>query len=512
MTATDSTIASDHTAETAAAYVEQPDRATVRLVLAAVAATLLFASLGQTIVSTAMPIMVADLGGMDHITWVITAYLLASTIGAPMAGKLGDLYGRKLVLQSGIAVFVLGAVIAGTAASMGQVIAGRLVQGFGAGTLIVTSMATVGDLLPPRQRGMAQGVLGAAFGVSTVIGPLLGGFIVQHWHWHWIFFVNLPVGVLAFLVIGAALPRRTERQERRVDYAGAALLAVLLASVVLLPNAAGEGAGWASPQIAALAVMGALALAGFVLIESRAEEPILPLSLFRNNTFLVVNAVGFLVGMGMFGTITFLPLFLQVVKGVSPTNSGLFLVPMMGGLIFASTMAGRVMSKTGRYKLMPTLSTGVLAVALVALSTISAESPLWFIAGAMVLIGLGLGPVFSVGVAAIQNAIPGSMMGVGTASANMFRLIGGSIGTAAFGAVFSAGLARNISGHMPGAGEGGLGSIGAEAVRAMPPEAQLRVMEGFSNALHPVFWIAALAAVLACLMSTQLRELPLSGA
>lgn len=511
MTATDPATASGDASITAA-YVEQPDGATVRLVLGAVAATLLFASLGQTIVSTAMPVMVADLGGMDHITWVITAYLLASTIAAPMAGKLGDMYGRKLVLQSGIVVFVLGAVIAGTAASMGQVIAGRLVQGFGAGTLIVTSMATVGDLLPPRQRGMAQGVLGAAFGVSTVIGPLLGGFIVQNWHWHWIFFVNLPVGALAFVVIGAALPRRTERQERRVDYAGAALLATLLASVVLLPNAAGEGAGWASPQVGALAALGALSLAGFVLIEGRAEEPILPLGLFRNNTFLVVNAVGFLVGMGMFGTITFLPLFLQVVKGVSPTNSGLFLVPMMGGLIFASTMAGRVMSKTGRYKLMPTLSTGVLAVALVALSTLSADSPLWFIAGAMVLIGLGLGPVFSVGVAAIQNAIPGSMMGVGTASANMFRLIGGSVGTAAFGAVFSAGLARNLSGHMPGAEAGGLRSIGAETLRALPPEAQLRVMEGFSEALHPVFWIAALAALLACLMSTQLRELPLSGA
>ncbi|MEQ5871339.1 MFS transporter [Sagittula sp. NFXS13] len=499
------------------ANLEQPrpqteaDPAMIRLILGAVAATLLFASLGQTIVSTALPTMVADLGGMDHITWVITAYLLASTVAAPLAGKLGDMYGRKLVLQSGIAVFMVGAVLCGLASSMNTVIAGRAVQGFGAGTLIVTSMATVGDLLPPRQRGMAQGILGAAFGVSTVVGPLLGGFIVQTWNWHWIFFVNLPVGVLAFVILGMALPTRTDRNTRKVDYVGAALLATLLSTVVLLPNAAAAGGGWASPVVAALAVLGVAAVAGFVLTETRAEEPILPMSLFRNNTFIVINTVGFLVGMGMFGTITFLPLFLQVVKDVSPTTSGLFLVPMMGGLIFASTGAGRIMSKTGRYKLMPTLSTGLLAMAMVALTTLSQDTPLWMIAGTMVLVGLGLGPVFSVGVAAIQNAIPQSLMGVGTASANMFRLIGGALGTAFFGAVFSAGLARNLAGHVPGAMEGGLRSLGAETVRAMPPEMQSRVMEGFSAALHPVFWIAATAALLACLLSTRLRELPLAN-
>lgn len=491
-------------------YIERPEPAVLRLILAAVAATLLFASLGQTIVSTAMPVMVADLGGMEHITWVITIYLLASTIGAPLSGKLGDMYGRKLVLQSGIVIFTIGAVICGTAGSMGAVIAGRAVQGLGAGTLIVTSMATVGDLLPPRQRGMAQGVLGGAFGVSTVIGPLLGGFIVEHLNWHWIFFVNLPVGLLAFLVLGAVLPRRAERPKRKVDYAGAALLATLLASVVLLPSAAGSGAGWAGREVLALAALGALALAGFVLVESRAEEPILPMSLFSNNVFLVVNAVGFLVGTGMFGTITFLPLYMQVVKGVSPTVSGLFLVPMMAGLIFSSMAAGRLMSRTGRYKMMPVLSTGIMAVAMVGMTTLSAESPLWMIAGTLVLVGIGLGPVFSVGVAAIQNAIPRSMMGVGTASTNMFRLIGGSVGTAAFGAVFSAGLAQRLSAHLPGTAD--LRSLGAEAVRAMPPEVQARVMEGFSDALHPVFWIAAVAALLACLTSMRLREEPLGEA
>jgi EmrB/QacA subfamily drug resistance transporter len=493
--------------ETSAVYRETPEPAVIRLILAAVAATLLFASLGQTIVSTALPIMVADLGGMDHITWVITAYLLASTIAAPMAGKLGDMYGRKMVLQGGILVFTVGAILCGLAPSMNLVILGRSIQGFGAGSLIVTSMATVGDLLPPRQRGMAQGLMGAAFGVSTVIGPLLGGFIVQHATWHWIFFVNLPVGALAFVVLGAALPRRMDRTPRKVDYAGAALLASLLASVVLLPNTA-TAFGWDSAAVLGLGVVGVMALVGFVMVETRAEEPILPMGLFRNNAFVVVNTVGFLVGMGMFGTITFLPLFLQVVKGVSPTASGLFLVPMMGGLILASTGAGRIMSKTGRYKIMPTLSTGLLALAMLGMTQLDQDTPLWVLGVNMAMIGLGLGPVFSVGVTAIQNAIPMSLLGVGTASANMFRLIGGALGTAFFGAVFSAGLASRLAGFLP---EGaGMRSLGAEMVRALPLEQQMRVIEGFSAALHPVFWIAACAAVLACLMSTRLRELPLT--
>ncbi|CUH78154.1 MDR family MFS transporter [Tropicibacter naphthalenivorans] len=492
-------------AETSAVYKAPPDPALIRLTLGAVAATLLFASLGQTIVSTALPIMVADLGGMDHITWVITAYLLASTIGAPVAGKLGDMYGRKAVLQVGIGIFMVGAVVCGLASTMNAVILGRAIQGAGAGALIVTSMATVGDLLPARERGAAQGLMGAAFGVSTVIGPLLGGFIVQNIGWHWIFFVNLPVGAIAFVVLGMALPKRLNREKQRIDYLGAALLASLLATIVLIPNAdqLGEGA------LSGLLVIGLMALLGFIQAERRAAEPILPMSLFRNNTFLVVNFVGFMVGMAMFGTITFLPLFLQIVKGVSPTSSGLFLVPMMGGLLTASMGAGRLMSKTGRYKLLPTLSTGLLAGAMLSLAGISEATPLWQIALSMVFVGLGLGPVFSVGVAAIQNAIPGHMMGVGTASANMFRLIGGSIGTAAFGAVFSAGLARNLSAHLPGA-SGGLSSIGAETVQALPAATQKIVLAGFSDALHPVFWIAASAALIACVVSLLLRELPLA--
>ncbi|MHA7866003.1 MAG: MDR family MFS transporter [Salipiger thiooxidans] len=496
---------------TIAATPEAAESVPVRLVLAAVAATLLFASLGQTIVSTALPVMVADLGGMDKITWVMTAYLLASTIGAPVAGKLGDLYGRKLVLQWAIGVFILGAVLCGTAQNMWMVIGGRIIQGCGGGALIVTSMAVVGDLLPARQRGQAQALLGAAFGISTVIGPLLGGFLVQNLSWHWIFFVNFPVGLAAFIVLSLALPRRSDRRRKSVDYAGGALLATLLASLVLISNTGGTVFAWSSPQLLSLAVIALSALALFIRVERRAEEPILPMSLFANNTFVVMNFVGILVGMGMFGTITFLPFFLQVVKGVSPTTSGLFLVPMMGGLLTASIASGRYMARSGRYKLLPVLSTALLAVAMLSMTTLSVDSPLWLIALSMTGIGLGLGPVYSIGVAAIQNAIPVSMLGVGTASANMFRLIGGAVGTAGFGALFSTGMARNLAGQLPQAAEGGIRNIGAEMVNALPPETRLQVMEGISHALHPVFWIAAAAAVLACLASIMLRELPLSG-
>ncbi|WP_323766324.1 MDR family MFS transporter [Marinovum sp.] len=483
--------------------------AQTRIALAAVAATLLFASLGQTIVTTAMPIMVADLGGMEHMTWVITAYLLASTIGAPVAGKLGDLFGRKVVVQLGIFVFLAGATLAGLAQSMGVLIAGRAIQGLGGGGLIVVAMAIVADVLPARQRGQAQGLLGAVFGVSTVIGPLIGGFLVEALSWHWIFFANFPVGLLALAVLHAALPNVKRDSAVKLDMAGAFLLATLLSVAVLVSNLGGAVLPWGSLELIGLAGLGLAALAGFIAVERRAEEPILPLSLFRNNTFLVVNSVGFMVGVAMFGTITFLPLYLQVVQGVSPAVSGLFLTPMMAGLIASSALAGRVMSRTGRYRWMPVVSTALLALAMLSLSTLAPGSSLWQVTLSMVLVGLGLGPVFSIGIAAIQNAVPREMLGVGTASANMFRLIGGSVGTAAFGALFSTNLARNLGGDLAAGAGTGIGSISAEMVSQMPAAAQSAVYTGFSDALHPVFWIAAGLAALACLISLRLREVPM---
>lgn len=480
-----------------------------RIAIAAVAVTLLFASLGQTIVTTAMPVITADLGGLDHITWIITAYLLASTIGAPVSGKLGDLFGRKAVIQGGILVFLLGATISGTAQSMGMLIAGRAVQGFGGGGLIVVSMAAVADVLPPRERGRAQGLLGAVFGVSTVIGPLLGGFIVEALNWHWIFFVNFPLGLLALVALHLALETPEPGARKPLDIAGAGLLATILSVAVLVSNLGGTQLPWDGAAFWGLIALGLGALAGFVVAERRAQEPILPLALFRDNTFLVVNSVGFMVGIAMFGTIAFLPLYLQVVQGISPAVSGLFLTPMMAGLIASSTGAGQIMARTGRYKWLPVWSTALLALAMLGLSTLSPGSSLWFIVVAMVAVGLGLGPVFSIGVAAIQNAVPQGMLGVGTASANMFRLIGGSIGTAAFGALFGLGLTRQVGAALPDGTAGGVGAVSADAVQALPPELRTAVLTGFSDALHPIFLAAAGVALLASLISLRLREMPL---
>lgn len=482
----------------------------VRLVIAAAAAVLFLASLGQTIVSTALPIIVGDLRGLDHITWVITAYLLASTVGAPICGKLGDMYGRRVVLQGAIAMFLLGSVVCGLAGSMAQMVAGRAIQGLAGGGLIVVSMAVVADVLPPRDRGRAQGALGGVFGVSTVIGPLIGGFIVQNLSWHWVFFVNLPVGLVALGVLAAVLPGRADAVRHRIDYAGAALLATLLSATVLLANLGGTAYPWASAPIVGLGVVAALALGAFVAVEMRAPEPILPLSLFGINNFVVANSVGFLVGCAMFGTITFMPLYLQTVQGVSPATSGLFLVPMMAGLIGTSIVAGQVMSRTGRYRRLPILSTAVLTVAMLLMATLSSGTPLWLITVYMLLTGIGIGPVMSVGVAAIQNAVPASMLGVGTASANMFRLIGGSLGTSAFGAMFAAGMAARVATLLPGE-MAGIGSLDATAVARLPEATRGEVLTAFAQSLQPVFLAAAAMAGLACAISFALRETTMSA-
>ncbi len=489
---------------------EAESRASVRLTLSAVVITLLFASLGQTIVTTAMPVMVADLGGAEHITWVLTSYLLASTIGAPVAGKLGDVWGRKVVIQAGILIFVAGATLAGFAQNMTMLIAARLIQGLAGGGLIVVSMAVVADVLPPRELGKAQGMLGAAFGVSTVIGPLLGGLIVSTIGWHWIFFVNFPIGLVAFIVLGFALPATVPGKRPPLDVLGAGLLATTLSSVVLAANLGGTVLPYSGAGFLSLVGLGGAALAAFIAVERRAADPILPLELFKMNAFLVSNVVGFLVGMAMFGTIAFMPPYLQVVQGMSPAQSGLFLAPMMVGLIGSSWGAGQIMSRTGRYKALPIVSTALLAGAMLWLSFLDETSGLTGVVIAMVMVGLGLGPVFAIGVAAIQNAVPRSMLGVGTASANMFRLIGGSVGTAGFGAVFAVGLTEQIGGALPeGASVSG---FGPETLAVLDEGAQQVVLHGYSLALHPIFLAATVLALLATVVSLSLREMPLESA
>ena len=353
--------------------------------------------MGQTIVSTALPVIVGELGGLEHLTWVVISYLLSSTVVAPIYGKLGDLYGRKLMLQAGILVFLAGATLCALASSMTFLIFARAIQGFGGGGLMVVAMAVVADVIPARQRGKVQGVLGAVFGVSTVAGPLVGGFFVEHLGWQWIFLINLPFGLLALVVIAVALKPQTERRSHEVDYPGFALLTGTLTSFVVATSIGGSVYSWGSVQIVGLFVISIVLLAAFLFIESRAAEPVLPLGLFRNNTFVVTNAVGFLVGTAMFGSITFVPLYLQVAKGVSPTGAGVQLIAMTTGLILASVLAGFMMSRTGRYKVLPVVSTAILATGLVLLGFMELDTPSWQVAFYMLLVGVGIGPINSVG-------------------------------------------------------------------------------------------------------------------
>ena len=377
----------------------------VRVTFGALLLVLLLASLDQTIVSTALPTIVGDLGGLSHLSWVVTAYLLASTVVGPLYGKLGDLYGRKIMLRVAIGLFLVGSALCGLSQSMTELIAFRAVQGLGGGGLIVTTMAAVGDIIAPRDRGRYQGLFGAVFGISTVIGPLLGGFFVDSLSWRWIFYVNLPLGLAALVVIGMAFPARTKQVHHRIDYLGAAVLAAGLSAIVLFTSLGGTSYAWGSSFIIALMIASVAMLVLFPFVEARAAEPILPLALFRNRTFVVTSAVGFIIGLALFGAVTFLPLYLQVVKGHSPTVSGLLITPMMAGLLVTSILSGNLISRFGHYRPFPIAGTAIMAAGLFLLSTISVSTPTLRTAGFMVVLGLGLGMVMQVLVLAVQNSV-----------------------------------------------------------------------------------------------------------
>lgn len=487
-----------------------PDRPVerVRVIFGALMLVILLASLDQTIVSTALPTIVGDLGGLQHLSWVVTAYLLASTVTGPIYGKLGDLYGRKIVLQTAIVIFLIGSALCGIAQNMLELIGFRALQGLGAGGLLVTAIAVVGDIVPPRERGRYQGLFGAVFGVSTVIGPLLGGFFVDNLSWRWIFYVNLPVGAFALFVIGAVFHSRAAHVRHAIDYLGASTLAVGLACVVLFTSFGGTTQPWASLPGIVLIVVGVGLLAVFVFVESRASEPILPLELFRNRTFVVTSAVGFIIGLALFGSVTYLPVFLQVVKGKSPTSSGLQLTPMMGGLLVTSIVAGRLISKFGRYRVFPIVGTAVMTVGMVLLSQLSVHSSSLTAALDMLVLGLGLGMVMQVLVLAVQNAVEFRVMGVATSGSLLFRQIGGSIGLAIFGAIFANRLHANLTHFLP-SGAHAPKNVSPSVVRSLPPVLHRAYIDAIAASLHPVFVVASGIAVFAFLLTWLLREVPL---
>jgi EmrB/QacA subfamily drug resistance transporter len=479
----------------------------VRLIFGALLLVLLLASLDQTIVSTALPTIVGELGGVEHFSWVVTAYLLASTIVAPVYGKLGDLYGRKRLLQGAIVVFLIGSALCGLAQNMAELIAFRALQGVGGGGLIVLTIAVVGDLVPPRDRGRYQGLFGGVFGISTILGPLLGGFFVDSLSWRWIFYVNVPIGVVALAVIATAFHAQQTTERHRIDYLGAVVLGAALSAIVLYTSLGGTTYAWTSAPMVALLAAGVVLLALFPFVEARASEPILPLELFRNRTFVVTSAMGFVVGVALFGAVTYIPLYLQVVKGHSPTESGLLMTPMMGGLLLTSIVSGNLISRTGHYRPFPIAGTAISAVALYLLGGLGVGTPAWLAASYLLILGLGLGMVMQVLTLAAQNAVDYRLLGVATSSSTLFRQVGGSIGVAAFGSIFANRLGHELADRLPGVHVST--AANPAVVRDLPPAIHAPYVAAFAAALQPVFLTAAVVALVGFALSWLLREVPL---
>ena len=487
----------------------------IMVILSGLMTGMLLAALDQTIVSTALPTIVGDLGGLQHLSWVVTAYLLASTASTPLYGKISDLYGRKPVFRFAIIVFLIGSALAGLSTQMWQLIGARGIQGLGAGGLMALAFAIIGDVIPPRERGRYQGYFGAVFAVSSVAGPLLGGFFVEHLSWHWIFFINIPLGIVALVVTDRALHGlRHVRREHSIDYLGAGLL-VAGVTTLLLGLVNGGDAGWASAQTIGLLGGGLLLSAVFLLWEARAVEPILPLRLFRNRIFSVSSGIGFSIGFAMFGAIVFLPVYLQIVRGVSPTQSGLELLPLMAGLFAASVGSGRRITTTGRYRRFPIAGTAITAAGLALLSTLGADTSYWRTALFMLTLGVGIGLVMQVIVLAMQNSVNPRDMGVATSSATFFRSMGGTFGTAIFGTVLANRLASELAQRLPAAALHGVNTSqltgSPQVIAALPAAVRGPVISSFVAALSTVFESAVPVVLVAFALTWFLQEITLRG-
>ncbi|MFG2357774.1 DHA2 family efflux MFS transporter permease subunit [Streptomyces sp. NPDC048521] len=477
---------------------------------------LLLAALDQTIVSTALPTIVSDLGGLEHLSWVVTAYLLASTAATPLWGKLGDQYGRKRLFQTAIVIFLIGSALCGTAQDMPQLIAFRALQGLGGGGLLVLSMAIVGDLVPPRERGRYQGLFGAVFGTTSVLGPLLGGLFTEHLSWRWVFYINLPVGVVALAVIAAALhiPRRTSRHV--IDYLGTFLIAAVATCLVLVASLGGTTWAWDSAQIIGLAVLGVLLAVAFAAVERRAAEPVLPLKLFGIRTFTLAAVISFIVGFAMFGALTYLPTFLQVVHGISPTLSGVHMLPMVLGLLLSSTVSGQIVSRTGRWKVFPLTGTAVTTIGLLLLHRLDEHSSTAQMSACFFVFGLGLGLVMQVLVLIVQNAVSYEDLGVATSGATFFRSIGASFGVAIFGTVFASRLGEKLADAFRGVGlPPGVSADTLESdprgIAALPPALRPAALHAYASAITDVFLYAVPVALLGFLLAWFLKEDRLRG-
>jgi EmrB/QacA subfamily drug resistance transporter len=477
------------------------------LIIGALMLALLLAALDQTIVATALPTIVADLHGATHLSWVVTSYLLATTASTPLWGKLGDQYGRKFFFQLSIVIFLIGSILSGLSSSMIELIAFRGLQGLGGGGLFVGTQAIIGDVVPPRERGRYQGLFGAVFGAASVIGPLLGGLFVDQLSWRWIFYINVPVGAIALAVIAANVPSTLTRVHHVIDYLGALLIALAATSFVLLTSLGGTTYAWDSTPIYLFGIFGAVLAIAWVVAERFAKEPVLPLHLFSNRTFAVSSGMSFIVGFAMFGGIVFLPLFLQDVRGLTPTISGLRLLPLMVGLVATSLVSGIAITRTGRYRAFPILGSVLVALGLFMLSFVHIATSTLILSLDMVVLGLGIGMLLQVLVLVAQNAVPYGELGVATSGITFFRTIGAAFGTAIFGAIFTNLLDAKLRPVLRGTKlPKGVTPSGLtpKILKALPAATRTPILHSYASSLDTVFLIAVPVAGLAFLLSWAL--------
>ncbi|WP_327190194.1 MDR family MFS transporter [Streptomyces xinghaiensis] len=492
-----------------------PPRRSVRVVLLALMIAMLLAMLDNMIIGTAMPTIVGELGGLEHLSWVVTAYTLTTAASTPVWGKLGDMYGRKGIFITSIVVFLLGSALSGMAQTMGQLIGFRGVQGLGAGGLIVGVMAIIGDLIPPRERGRYQGMMAGVMALAMIGGPLVGGTLTDTLGWRWSFYINLPLGAVALAMVTTVLHLPKKRTQARIDYAGAALLTVAITSMVLVTTWGGLEYAWDSAVITGLAGTAVVTTIALLVVESRVAEPVLPLGIFRSRNFSLMTLIGFLVGFVMFGSMTFLPLYQQTVQGASATNSGLLLLPLLLAMMVVSLIAGRVTTRSGRYKIFPVLGGGLMVTGLFLLSTMDTGTSRFVSGCYMAVLGAGLGFLMQITMLVAQNSVEMKDMGVASSTATLFRTVGGSFGVAIMGALFTHRVQDGMAG---GAGPGapavteGAAQLDAASLAKLPDAVREAYQSAVAGGTHIVFLVAAFAAVAGFLAAWFVEEVPLRGA
>src|SRR5947207_901164 len=492
-------------------------RRDVLAVLPGLLLAILLAMLDNMIVSTAMPRIVGELNGLSHLSWVVTAYVLGTTVSTPLWGKIGDLYGRKSVFLTSIVIFLVGSALSGAAHSMSQLIGFRALQGLGAGGLLVGAMAIIGDLVPPRERGRYQGYMAAMMAVATVAGPLVGGYITDHLSWRWAFYVNLPLGAVALVLLALRLHLPKYRTEHRIDWLGSGLLAIGITALVLITTWGGNQYAWLSWQVLGLAGLAAVSLAVFAIVERGAAEPVLSLGLFRNRNFTLSVVIGFLLGFAMFGAISYLPLYQQPVQVASATNSGLLLLPMMGAMLVTSLVAGQIITRTGRYKVFPVLGGVFMVVGMLLLSTMTVDTSRTRTALFLAVLGLGMGFLMQTTMLISQNSVEQKDLGVASSASAFFRSIGGSFGVSLAGAVFNRVLTDDLTTRLGSAAAGrlssggGIAGLSAEKLRSMPSNAVSALLHGIASGTSAVFFGAVFVAVLVPVLALFITNVPLRG-